>query len=303
MVVVDVLPGAAAVLAVEQAALVGLDQRIDAATVAGGDRDADLAPLAARQPLAVLLAGGRRVGGVLRIGRWRRDELGPGVAAVARGIQPAAWPAAGQAPGRAPCLPHAGEQHLRRLRVEGDIGGAGVSVAEEDALPRLSPVEGAVDAALLVGSERLAEDRRVGDVWVLRVDDDRADLTFLLPDMLPGLAGVLGLVDTVAGSDVAPDVRLAGADVDHARIGRRQRNRPARRDRLVVEDRLPDVAAVAPFPHARHRAGGIVGLRVARHTASTADASADRWADGPELETLEEVPPFLRLGGKRRGRR
>ena len=42
----------------------------------------------------------------------------------------------------------------------------------------------------------------------------RADLAFLLPDVLPGLAGVGGLVDAVAGRDVAADVGLAGADVD-----------------------------------------------------------------------------------------
>src|SRR5204863_105736 len=86
-------------------------------------------------------------------------EFRPGVAAVARGEQPAARPAAGQAPGRASCLPCAGEQHLRRLRVEGDVGGAAVLVAEENTLPGLSAVGGAVTPAFLVAPARPADTR------------------------------------------------------------------------------------------------------------------------------------------------
>ena len=49
---VDQLPGVAAVVGAEQAALLGLDQGVDAPAVGRGDGDADLAPDAFRQPLA-----------------------------------------------------------------------------------------------------------------------------------------------------------------------------------------------------------------------------------------------------------
>src|SRR5205085_1837747 len=166
--------------------LVRLDEGVDAAAVAGGDRQADAAPN----------AGGQAVAG----------ELLPGVAAVGRAVQATAGAAAGEVPRPPPRLPQGGEQHARVVRVEGDVDGAGVGVLLEDLLPGLAAVGGAVDAALGVGAERLAEDGGEGDVGVLRVDGDLTDLTFLLPDVGPVLTGVGRAVEAVARLDVAADV-------------------------------------------------------------------------------------------------
>src|SRR4051812_18290578 len=103
---------------------------------------------------------------------------------------------------------------MRIGRIETNIRSPGVGIFPQDLLPSLAAVAGAIDATFPIGSEGVAEDGGEGNVRVRRMHDQRADLTRLFPDVLPGFAGVSGLVDTVAGGDVAADVRLARADVN-----------------------------------------------------------------------------------------
>src|SRR5262249_11241988 len=147
-------------------------------------------------------------------------------------------------PRLAPGLPQSGEEDARVGRVEADIRSARVAVLAQYLLPGLAAVGGAIDPALAVGTEGVAEDRREGDVRVGRVDGHGADLALLLPDVLPGLTGIGGFVDAVARRHVAADVGLATADVDHVRVGRGDGDGADGGDRLVVEDRLPGDTAV-----------------------------------------------------------
>src|SRR5205823_5943443 len=143
-------PGGAAVVGAVEAALLGFNEGVDAARVGRGDGDTDLAPGARRQ--AVVL------GLVL--------QVLPTVAAVAGDVQAAAGAAGGHLPRLAAGLPQPGEEEARVVRVQADVAGAGVGVLLEHLLPRLAAVGGAVDAALRVGAEGVAQDRRVGDVRV-----------------------------------------------------------------------------------------------------------------------------------------
>src|SRR5262249_20795888 len=140
--------------------------------------------------LGVLLAFRCLLAGVGGVVGGRGDELGPGVAAVVAAVQPAAGAAAGHLPRLAPRLPHPGEEDARVGRVETNVAGPGVGVLLEPLLPGLAAVGGAVDAALRVGAEGVAEHGGKGDVGVLGVHGHGADLAFLFPDVLPGLAGV-----------------------------------------------------------------------------------------------------------------
>src|SRR5262249_27297111 len=141
----------------------------------------------------------------------------------------------------------------------------------------------------------------VGDVGVGGVDDHGADLAVVLPDVIPGLAGVAGLVDAVARLDIAADVGLAAADVDHVRVGRRDGDGSDGRDWLLIEDGLPGESAVARLPDAAGRGGGVIGKRVAGDAASTGDASAGGGADVAELEALELGRAALGFVGRGRG--
>src|SRR5262249_36910413 len=147
-----------------------------------------------------------------------RAELLPGVASVARDIEPTARAAGDQLPRLAPRLPQAGEHDSRVVRVDRHVRGARVRVREQHPVPGLAAVLGAVDAAFGAWSEGVPEHRGERDVGVPRVDGHCPDLADLVPDVLPGLAGVGAPVDAVAGRDVAADVGLAAADVDHVRV-------------------------------------------------------------------------------------
>src|SRR5262249_33497079 len=128
---------------------------------------------------------------------------------------------------------------------------------DQHLLPGLAAVGGAVDAALGVGAEGVAEDSSVGDVGVFRVDDHLPDLPLLFPDVLPALAAVGGAVAAVAGGGVAADVGLARADVDDVGVGRGHSDGADGSNGLVVEDGFPGDARVGGLPDA---AGG--GARV-----------------------------------------
>jgi hypothetical protein len=93
----------------------------------------------------------------------------------------------------------------------------------------------------------VAEDRGEGDVRIVRMDDHLPDLSVMLPDVRPGLAGIRGFVDAVAGRHVATDVGFARAHVDDAGVRRSNRDRSNRRDRLVVEDRFHDAPPSTDF--------------------------------------------------------
>ncbi len=188
----------------------------------------------------------------------------------------------------------AGEQDARIVRIETDVGSAGVFADEQHALPRLAAVGGAIDAALLVGAEGVAKDRGISNVGIRRMHDHGADLPDLLPDVLPRFAGVGRFVDAVARLDVAANVRLAGADVDHVRVRRRDGEGADGRDRLVVEDRLPVDAAVGRFPDAAGRGGGVIGERIAGDPAGPRATRPP--AAGPTRRNLSRLnsvgPPF-----------
>src|SRR5262249_42228316 len=156
-----------------------------------------------------------------------------------------------------------GEDHPRVARVDAHVRAAGLVVLEEHPVPALAAVGSAVEAAVLVRAEGVAEDRGEGHVRVLRVDGHRADLPDLLPDVLPRLAGVGALEDADAGRDVPADVRLAAADVDHVRVARGDGDGTDGGGGLVVKDRLPGEPAVGGLPDPAGGRGRVVRQRVA----------------------------------------
>ncbi len=270
-------PVLAAVVRTEEPPLLRLDQRVDPAAIRGGHRDADLPP----DPLGQAVAG---------------DRL-PAVAAVARDVEAAAGAAALQIPGVAPGLPEAGEDDIGVRGVERHRRGAGVRVLLQHLLPGPAAVGSAIDPALGVGAEGVAEHRGEGDVRIGGMHDHLADLPLLCPDVVPGLAGVDRLVDAVARPHVAADVRLPRADVDDVGIGRGDGDRADRGDRLVVEDGAPVDAAVDRLPDAPRGGSGVVDVGVARHPRHPRHAPTPRRTDQPVLEPLE-LGQILQSGGR-----
>ena len=115
-------------------------------------------------------------------------------------------------------------------------------IAEEHLAPGLAAVGALVDAALLaVGTPYLpnaATNTMSGFVGWMRILEIASDVAEA--DVRPGLAGVGGFVDAVAGHDVAADARLTHADEDDVGIVSDTATAPtdALRD-LAVGDRRP----------------------------------------------------------------
>ena len=149
-------PRGAGVVGAVDAALGGvLDARVEHVRVGAVDVHADAA-----------LGAGRNAG----------LDPRPRLAGVHRLPHAAARPAAVHAPLRATSLVGGGVQHLAVARVDDQLGGAGVVVDVQGALPGQAAVGGLVDAALAARGPQVAERRHVHHVEVDRVDDHPRDL-------------------------------------------------------------------------------------------------------------------------------
>ena len=148
-------PCAAAIIGTpERSLLLRLDERVDALRIGGRDRDVDLADGRFRQ--AVL-------------------ELLPRRAGVSGHVDRAAGAAALLRPRVQLDLPHAGEQHIRIVRIHRQAGTAGVRIGEERSLPGLAAVGRLEHAALRLRPRRAAERADIDDVRIRGCDDDAAD--------------------------------------------------------------------------------------------------------------------------------
>ena len=269
------LPGRAPVIGSEERAVLGLDQRVDAAAIGRGDGDADPSEDAARQA------------GVAR-------DVGPRVAAVGRLPERRIGPAAAHAPGRALRLPHRGKQDARILLVDRQVDGAGPLALEQHVLPRGAAIAGAEDPALAVRAPGVAERRHVDEVGIARVHADAPDVAGVAQSHVgPRAAAVIGAIDPVPMRHVAADARFAGARVQHAR----RRGRDGQRaDRRGLEEavghvlpvgpavrRLPDTARAGPEVE-RHGLGRMAGHRDHAAAAVRADAAPLERAKQPGID-------------------
>src|SRR5579884_370459 len=231
VVVVNALPGFAGVVGAEDSPVLRFHDRPDAVRLDGRDGDADLAQHAGRHA---------------RIAA----EIGPGGAAVGGLVELAAGSAAVEGIGGAPGLPGGRVERIGIVRVHAQVHGAGAVALEEDLLPRLAAIRGLVDAALRVGAPDVAERGHIDDVRIRRIDLDAGNvLGGFQTDVLPGLAAVRALVDTISCGDVAADVALAHAGVDHVGIGGADGDGADGGGlKIAVGDARPGRARVGGFP-------------------------------------------------------
>ena len=175
-------------------------------------------------------------------------------------------------------------------RIDVDVVAAGVLVFREHLLKRLAAVGRAIDAALLVGTVRVAERGDEEAVGIARVDGDVGDLLRVAQaQMRPRLAGVGRLVDAVAGREIRPVQAFAAADVDDVGVGRRDGDRADGSGRLVVEDRLPHATGVGRLPDAAVDRRHIERVRVAAMPGRRARPARAMRTDVPPAQIGEEA--------------
>ena len=86
-------------------------------------------------------------------------------------------------------------------------------------------------------------------IGIFGIDDDVGDLLGVAQaEMLPGVAGVGGLVNAVAGGEIGTAQAFAAADVNDVGIGGRDGDGADGAGGLGVEDRDPGVAEVGGLP-------------------------------------------------------
>ena len=188
---------------------------------------------------------------------------------------------------------HRGDQHFRVFRRNREVNATGFRVDEEDLFPGLAAVDGLEDAAFGVLAPKPAEGADVDDVWVVRMDDDFADLERLAkPHVLPCLAAVDRPIDAVAPRGGVSRVVFARADpddvVDCSARRRRRRSRRSIRGRTIASKRG---AGVRGLEESARGAGDVPERRVFFRDGQIDDAAAHRGrADRVAIETLSPKP-------------
>ena len=219
-------------------------------------------------------------------------DVGPVRAAVGGFIDAASRAAADQRPGKALRLPHRCVERVRVLQIDHDVVAAGIRIDVQYLAPRLAAVGRFVDAALGVRLEHVPHRRRVRDVRIARIDDQRGGLVrFAQPGVRPRRASVGALEDAVAGVEVLADIAFAGSRIDHARIGGRdgqRADRGGRRRQLSVADVHPVLPVVGAFPNAALNAAHVEQV-AAGDGGNRHDAPADVRSDTAPLQLAHEL--------------
>ena len=168
--------------------------------------------------------------------------------------------------------------------------------AEEDLLPGLAAIGGLEDAAVVIGPEQVAQGGDVNDVGISRMNAHRADVIGILqPHVLPGFAGIRGLVDAVAIGSIAADVGLAHADIDRVGVRFRNADRAHRSGfELAIGNRNPVGPSIVGSPYTAACPAEIVHARLRGHARDSHGAAASKRADIAILQLLERVEIGLR---------
>ena len=264
-------PRGTRIVALEQAAVVVLDQGIHTVRIRGRECHTNTTHQSRRQALVA-------------------RDLGPRFATVDALEQAGTRTARRHLIFLAVRLPHGRVHHARVVAVEGDIDRARLVVAKQHLPPRLAAVGALEHATLGAGHAVLAEHRREHDVGVCRMDADLRDgIHRLEAHVRPRLAGVGALVDAVAGHDVTADRRLAHADVHDVGIALAHRDGANRRARdLPIGHRRPVLAAIGGLPESATGRAEVRLVPTAHDTAGRDRPATAIGADVPPPERLEQ---------------
>src|SRR4029078_2289180 len=257
--------------AIETAARLRLDERVDAVRIGGRD-------------------GEVRLPNELR--RQSRRDLGEMLTAVGALVEADAGRvlrAADDRPRLSLAAPHPGVNDVRVGGVQLEIGRTDAVGHEEDFLPGLAAVGRLEDTAFSVRLERVSDRGNPNDIWLGRVNTHRGDLSGVVQaGEAPRISAVGRFVDASTRRDIAPDVVGARPEIDDIRIRLRHRNRPGGCDRyFAVRDRHPARAGLRRSEDAATRDSHIEGTRLRRHARHRRDAASTRRTYDPELEAAE----------------
>ena len=238
-------------------------------------------------------------------------EPGPGRAAVGGAPEGAAGPGdRGEValPGVLPRGPGGGEDHVRIVRIAGEVGDAGPVVDLQRLRPGPAAVGGAEDAPRRARAEEVADGAHQDRVRVIGADPDAADVLGVgQAQRAPGPAAVVGAEHAFARGHVVARLGLAGPGVDHVGVRRRYGDRADRRGTLV-EHGAPGPARVVRAPDPAAGGPEEEGVGPARHAFDHLGPAAPQRADQPPVQVAPQggrgaVGRPDRSAAQRQGRR
>src|SRR5262249_14736464 len=113
-------------------------------------------------------------------------------------------------------------QNLWLPRIDGNIDESSILVDVLDLLPGQAAILGLVQTPFFVRSPHMAERRNINDIWICRMNDDPANVVAVAQShVLPSLAAVDRLVDTVAPRNAVARVGFSRADPNNLWVRRR----------------------------------------------------------------------------------
>src|SRR5580700_3934752 len=171
-------------------------------------------------------------------------------------------------------LPHPGKEHAGIVGIHGKARASDVLSRKKHTFPMLAAVKGSEHAAFLLRSSRATKRTSENDIGIRGADDNSANPPSLLqPHIRPCLTRIGGLIDSISYDvAIADDPSLAGSSPHHTGIRRSDGKRPNGRNRLLVKNGRPAVAAVGRFPNSSRGSSGIVGAGIPRHSSDGRDA-------------------------------
>src|SRR6266700_2455203 len=260
MIVVDQGPVGAAVIAAVEAAFLRFDERVNNIRVGAGNRHANAAERALGHAIAF-------------------DAL-PGSAIVGRTVEAVLVAATVERPRSAVAFPHRSKENVGILRIKNDVDAAGAVAQVENFLPGFAAIAGAENAALGVFAVGMAESGDEHDVGICGMDDELADVTRVFQaEVVPGLAAVVGTINTIAEGNVAANAGFAGTDINYVGIGVRDGDAADGGSGLLIEEGIPGNAAIRGSPNAAGDGAKIVSIRLAGHARDSEGAATAAGAD------------------------
>ena len=230
---------------------------------------------------------------VLRLGPAVALNLRPRLAGIGGLPEAAVGSAAVESPPRPPALVRRGVDVVRIHGIDDDVAEAGVGVDVLRFRPGLAAVSRLVEPALFVGPEEMSDRRHVDGVRIFRMNGHAADrLGVLEPQVRPAAAAITRHVDAVADRRALPVVRFAHADVDDARVARRDRDVTDGDVRHGVEHRRPRAPAVGRLPQPTGGEADPDGERIVDRALDVVHAPAHR--RGPDR--AKDKPAQHRIG-------
>src|SRR5580700_526943 len=171
-------------------------------------------------------------------------------------------------------LPHPGKEHAGIVGIHGKARASDVLSRKKHTFPMLAAVHGPEHAAFLLRSGRTTKRTSENDIGIRRADDNSADPPSLLqPHIRPCLTRIGGLIDSISYHvTIADHPSLAGSRPHDTGIRRCDGQRPNGRNRLLIENGRPAIAAVGRFPDPARGSSGVVSAWISGYSSDGRDA-------------------------------